>query len=1485
MAELSIRLLGAFQVALAGKPVTGFATDKARALLAYLVVEADRPHRREVLAGLLWPGYPERSARTSLRSALANLRQVIGDRDADPPFLDISRQTVQFNHEADVWSDVAAFAEHLEVGLSPDQLAREEAIDRLEEAVELHREPFLEGFSVADSPPFEEWALLTREGLERQMSTALQRLADHFEGCGDYKRALGYARRQVELDPWLEAAQRRLMRLLALSGQQNAALAQYESYRRLLATELGVEPSEEIQVAYELLLKGELPPGPPVEREPRVVGECPYRGLAAFREEDAPFFFGREGFAEQLFQALHERPLVAVIVGSSGSGKSSAVFAGLLPRLRDAGDWLIAGFRPGGQPFHALAAALIALLEPELGEIDRLIETHKLAEALNDREVGLYAVVERAAEKAVGSTGARSRRALLLVDQFEELYTLCPDPDTRRHFLETLLAAVTDGSTRREAPLVLLLTLRADFMGQALAHRPFADALQEGSLMLGPMTREELRAAIEKPAEKQGAALEAGLVERLLDDVGEEPGNLPLLEFALTLLWERLDHGCMTHAAYEEIGRVDGALARYAEEVFDELREDEQEAARRIFVQLVQPGEGTEDTRRRATRTELDEEDWLLVQYLADRRLVVTGRDPSTGTQTVEVVHEALLQRWGQLRAWMEADRAFRLWQERLRVALLGWEASEEDEGALLRGAPLSEAEAWWAERGDELSLAERAFIQAGVTLRERRQFERERRRRRIVLALAGGLVLALVLALLAGGQWQRAEVEVDARAAAEAVALEQREEALRQASVGLAAKALAELEGTAPERGVLLALEALEGYPYTPQAESALAQAVEAHTPRLILRWGPYTWAVAWSPDGGKIAAAAETGVIIWDADTGDQWRRIHFPQHKCNGYDLAWSPSGDRFVVVGERLAESVHEACIAPRVWDASTEEQILTFTGHEGQANSVDWSPDGAYILSTGVDGSARIWAADSGDERLTLSGHTGSVNDARWSPGGDQIVTAAADGTAKVWDVSALRQAQDDAALVQSETEGLNTGAEDGTELVTLSGHVGGVNCAAWSLEGDRIATAGADGLIRVWLVPKGSRSSGDTATGEILFTLSGHSDEVRGVAWSPDGERLATSSADGTAHLWDAATGEELLVLRGLSTDLRNVAWSPAGDRLVAGGGTILPVWDVSGRPLRLSGHTADVWDAQWSPDGGRIGTTSYDGTARIWDPVTGEGLLALEHPAGARFFAWSPDGTRIVTTSQDGFARVWDTDNGELLLEVPAPEGDFFFAASWSPDGSRFSVGRASDAVVTIFDAATGDALTSFESGDWAHRLPWSPEGDRIVTGGSAAARVWDTSTGKPLLEVAADDRVYNAEWSPDGRRLVLAERYGKARVTDATSGEELLVFTPHSDDIWHAMWSPDGTRIVSGDESGEVKVWDAATGAEVLSFRAPAAVYSVNWSPDGDYVIAGGYFNPPVVRRAWQSTEELIAHAKECCVSRELTDAEREKFGLPQR
>jgi hypothetical protein len=442
--------------------------------------------------------------------------------------------------------------------------------------------------------------------------------------------------------------------------------------------------------------------------ETDVIPPNPYQGLSAFGEEDAAFFFGRETFVNELVQTTRKQPLVGV-VGPSGSGKSSVVFAGLIPKLRGEGNWLISSFRPGNQPFYQLACALVRQLEPELGETGLLREAAGLAGDMQSGRITLQQVASRIQERNGG------KRLLLIADQFEELYTLCQKEEQER-FADAMLAAISPEN------LTLVFTLRADFYGYVLSYRPFRDALQEFTpQLLSSMKREELEAAIAQPAQKLEVQLEGQLTQRILDDVGQEPGNLPLLEFALTRLWEKQENRVLTHQAYDEIGGVKKAIANHAEQVYQKLNEIQQKQAQRIFVQLVRPGEGTEDTRRIATRGEVGGDNWGLVSYLAgyQARLVVTGRDltplppslrgkgetdsqsPSPGRggvggevsfaqDTVEVVHEALIREWGTLREWMNANRQFRTWQERLKVALREWKNDKHDSGALLRGVQLT---------------------------------------------------------------------------------------------------------------------------------------------------------------------------------------------------------------------------------------------------------------------------------------------------------------------------------------------------------------------------------------------------------------------------------------------------------------------------------------------------------------------------------------------------------------------------------------------------------------------------------------------------------------------------------------------------------------------------------------------------------------------------------------------------------------------------
>jgi WD40 repeat protein/class 3 adenylate cyclase len=1218
-------------------------------------------------------------------------------------------------------------------------------------------------------------------------------------------------------------------------------------------------------------------------RLPRDVGPSPFKGLAAFHEEDADFFFGREAFTAQLSEALHQHDLVAVVVGSSGSGKSSAVFAGLLPKLRQDGKWLIASLRPGNQPFHALASALLPLLEPEMDETDRLLASQKLAEGLSAGEVTLFHTISRILQKQ-----SPVSRLLMVADQFEELYTLCSNPEVREAFLDELLTTVKAGASQRNNPLALLLTLRADFMGQALTHRPFADALQEGSLMLGPMTRDELQAAIEKPAQLQGAAFEAGLVSRILDDVGEEPGNLPLLEFALTLLWERMDQGWMTHEVYDEIGRVEGALARYADEVYQGLTPQDQEGARKAFVQLVQPGQGTEDTRRVAHRVDLVGVDWGLVRHLADQRLVVTGMDQA-GEETVEVVHEALIRGWGQLQTWMAADRDFRNWQEGLRIALRGWQDSRGDDGALLRGAPLAQAREWLAERGDEIGQVEKTYIQASVEIQEKRQRERERRRRLIFGGLVAGLVVTILLSVFA---------------------FQQRRASQRQSAILLARQAEVELADGYHDRAVLLALTALEDYPYTPRAEHALGQAVSYN--RALQIYTPHQSAVtsiAWSPDGKLVASSAssDNNVHLWDPRTGETVSVIDMPRGITgNQLDMAlnvsWTTDGKQLLTLnGDRYALGSQDYDLL--LWDAASGDKVssveisnqaepesgeldVTFVNY-ATGGALKIAPRSGMLATLGGDNTAILWDAVWGRPLVILRGHEGSVNSVDWSPDEQKVATASLDSTARIWD------------------------AQTGQPTHTLEGHDGRVNLAIWSSDGASLATAGEDGTLRLW----------DTVNGELVSSIETNAGPVSSLVWAPNSVRIVSGHEDGSLRIWEVASGELLETLRGHQGMISDLEWSPVDDRLAsADGGGDVRVWNAASStawrlypPQAARGGEWSVQGVDWSSDGRYLTTAGGDvvnytepGSFAIWDVQ--ENQLTMENLGDALTYMglsadFSPDDEAILYLGLQGFpdfsglatAYIFDSSSGEIIQSFTPGGENLIRSAAWSPDGSHVATGLFSGEIL-IWDYQTGEQITKLVHNDkefMVNYVEWSPDGSMIAAASDdSTARVWDTHTWEPLYTVQHEPPTFvsAAVWSPDGTRLLTAagndEQGAKdntARIWDGATGEALLVFSGHTKSAWPGDWSPDGQRVATFSNDGTVKIWDAETGVELLELSVPVLYGGYAWwSPDGKHLAIAGLETLVSVWRVWQTTDELIAYAKECCLFRELTLEERQQFGL---
>jgi hypothetical protein len=436
---------------------------------------------------------------------------------------------------------------------------------------------------------------------------------------------------------------------------------------------------------------------------------CPFRGLLPYREEDAPFFFGREDATKDLIAAVTRHPFVAVL-GASGSGKSSVVRAGLVPRLRSdpVTVWDVVTMVPTDRPLHSLVNAFSPLLWSDLNdEVKRRVKANEKTSDLEKGNLSLRDLAEIALQQQPGT-----QRLLLVVDQWEELYTLCRDDRVIRSFTDQLLDA------SRTAPLTVILTCRADFYGRILDYRPLVDRIRENAqVSIGPMDKKELREVVVAPAAKVGLEFEPGLSERILADVSQEPGRLPLLSFLLEQLWKQRRGAALTNEAYDAMGGVEGAIATVAEAVFNRLPGPDQERLPRLFIQLVSVGEESEDTRRRAPLTTLGEEDRSLIGGLVTARLLVTSSEH--GIETVEVAHEALIRHWDRSKGWVNNARGFLTWRKRLKPFVDDWQNLKRDRTTLLQGDRLAEAQRWFAERPQDLDAPEREFIEASVRQQE----------------------------------------------------------------------------------------------------------------------------------------------------------------------------------------------------------------------------------------------------------------------------------------------------------------------------------------------------------------------------------------------------------------------------------------------------------------------------------------------------------------------------------------------------------------------------------------------------------------------------------------------------------------------------------------------------------------------------------------------------------------------------------------------
>ena len=1085
---------------------------------------------------------------------------------------------------------------------------------------------------------------------------------------------------------------------------------------------------------------------------------------------------------------------------------------------------------------------------------------------------------------------------LLVVDQFEELFSLCHDEGERRAFVDNLLHAAEVAG-----PTVIVLALRADFYAQCAPYENLRQVLAHQQQYIGAMSTAELRQAIEEPAQRGGWVFEPGLVELLLHEVGDAPGALPLLSHALLETWRRRSGRTLTLAGYQAAGGVRGAIARTAETTFGQLPPEQQRIARNIFLRLTElggdvEGEDTPElfTRRRIALTELvsppsSEDGPGVLARLVDARLVTTAHE------TVEVAHEALIREWARLRDWLNENRAGLRLHRQLTEAAQEWERLGRDAGMLYRGARLAQAQEWAAGHAEDLNLQEQVFLQASgaeehaqreaeaerqgrellaaQTLAEeqRRRAEAERqhaetqaetagklRRRAVSLAVAAaGLVVLLAAALWLGRMASR---NAQARL----------EQAQLATSRELAAAAVNALQ-IDPERSILLSLQAL-ATAGTLEARNALHQALpELHSVRTIAAHEPGgSPGVAYSPDGARLASIGIDGrARIWNANTGELVVALSGDPDTI-GFDIAFSPDG--------RLLAASWKSQVL--VWDAVSGEKRLRLPGvvlggaPVGRiAFSSPRSGDSTRLAAANVDGQPKVWDISAlpgsgiadGRELFTLDGHAAICDGIAFSPDGSRLATGDIAGSVKLWD------------------------ATTGEELATFD-HGGVVHGVAFHPDGRRLAAAGEDGRLMVW----------DTDARQLLLSLPGRSG-LYDVTYMPDGERLVSVHQDGTTNVWDATTGQPLLILAGHLSTVISVAASPDNIHIATSGyDSTVRLWDTRpGRELlTVAAHAGPVTDIAYSPappeggTGGRwLATASVDGSAKVWDPASG--LLALTlfptegsaepgadppDTVGFTSIAFSPDGRRVAAGRADGTVLVGDALSGRALLTL-AGHTDMVWGLAFSPDGTRLA-STSWDRTAKVWDLDDGQEIVTFTG----HReiiigVAFSPDGRRVFTAGDRYGREWDAATGEELRTFSGEGLdVYGLALSPDGLRLALGRQDGSVTVWDVSSGKKVLQLTGHGGLVNRIAFSADGTRLATASFDKFAKVWDVQTGQEIATLFGNAGnVFGVAFSPDGAYLATAG--GDGTLRLYTLDTAELTQLAR-TRVTRSLTVEECQRY-----
>ena len=1188
----------------------------------------------------------------------------------------------------------------------------------------------------------------------------------------------------------------------------------------------------------------------------------PYKGLRPFTSAEARDFFGRGELTERLIARLNEtgpRGKFLAVVGPSGCGKSSVVRAGLIPTIRRGGldepkGPAIAEMFPGPHPIEELAAALLRV---------SVRPVPRLHDVIDGGSRGLL--------RAVDLVAADGSDVVLVIDQFEELFTLTTNEGERELFLESLRVATADPRSR----LRVVVTLRADFYDRPLAYPRFGELLAARTEAVPPMMPDELEHAIRGPAELEGIRPDPGLVAEAIADVAHQPGALPLLQYALTELFERRDGDRLTLDAYRGIGGVAGALSARGERIYDGADADGRRAIKQVFLRLVTMGEGRHDTRRRVARRELDDIDVDPIQVDAvldafgHHRLLTFDREPSTREPTVEIAHEALIGAWERMRGWIDQARDDLRQERRLAQAGAEWRGALEDPSFLLRGARLEQAEAWAATTELAVGRRARSYLKASVAERDRESAaERERREQEARVERRSRTMLRALVAVFAVAALVAGSLTI--------IATNESDEAAREARVatarGLAAAAVANLQAD-PERSILLAMEAVDHTrsvdgSVLPEAEEALHQAVT--TSRVVMTTRGVGGAVAWSAKGVFVTQGPRGSGIIDIREAGSGVSAVPpFRGHDGDITDVAFSLEGSMLATTGDDGVLNV---------WDPETGALITSGSGPDS-VRDPSFSDDGALVAAVWDNRTVRVVDLATGHTIRTFhmfsrgSGDYDTV-DASLSSDGQRIAVVATDGGVVILDIAS------------------------GDTLVKLDGPRF-VHALAWSPNDRSIATVGASGVIEIW----------DARTGAVQHELWGQKSYVWAVAWSPDGTRIVTGGDEGAAQVWKIGEheGREVMSLSSpeMAGSIGGVAFSPDGSRVMAGASdrSATKTWDVG---LTGDAELANLpaprvfGDAEFISDGNRVAVTNDWGSVAIWelDPIRKLRTIGLPGPtlfprSGYPEISVSPDGSSIVIDSQaiyvddktvrPGRITAYDTATGDQLFAT-RPHGSL--GAVWSPDGTVFALGAGARSV-RILDRSGREVgvLQEEDLVDGVRAAVFSPDGRYLATsvrvrGGTAEdglVRIWDWRRHVVVREI--ETGLGEVAFDRTGARLVTFDG-NVVETWDVRTGARLA--EEHAGNapapVWDVSIAPDGSLIAIAFRNGTIELLDPTTGEQVI-LRGHIAT-ALSFSPDGRTLASVGVGLTGDGVRIWAlDIDDLLEIAREE-VTRDLTDEECQQF-----